>query len=81
MDFSLSQRIKLALITHFGWLVIWLIGPTLRYRIENWEDYATAKQEHGRLIFCFWHSQIFAGMFFWRGHNIVVMTSSHFDGE
>jgi len=30
MDFSLSQRTKLALITNFGWLVIWLIGPTLR---------------------------------------------------
>jgi lysophospholipid acyltransferase (LPLAT)-like uncharacterized protein len=81
MDFSLSQRIKLGLITNLGWIVIWLIGPTLRYRIENWEDYAAAKREHGRLIFSFWHNQIFAGMLFWRRRHIVVMTSAHFDGE
>ncbi len=81
MDFSYSQRIKLALISNLGWLVIWLIGPTLRYRVENWEEFADAKREHGRLIYSFWHNQIFAGMFFWRKRNIVVMTSAHFDGE
>lgn len=62
-------------------MLLWLIGATLRYRVEGWENFQQFKDEKKPVIYSFWHNQIFSATHFWRFRNIVVMTSRHFDGE
>ncbi len=78
--FSLRQRVSLSLITGLAWLLVRLIGPTLRYEVaveeggphEGWIQPA---------VWVFWHRCIVPATWFFRGRRIGVMTSSSFDGE
>ncbi len=78
--FNLWQRVQLWVITWFGFLVIRLIGPTLRFSV-SFEDGAPASLEARPLVLAFWHSCIFAAVYAWRGLQIRVMSSDSFDGE
>lgn len=64
-----------------GWILLRLIGATLRYRVEGWENIRQSKEREEPFIGSFWHNQVFCAAHFWRFQNIVVMTSRHFDGE
>ena len=79
--FGFFQRIQLFLISGLAWALVWLIGMTLRYRVEGWENFARFREKGQATILSFWHNQIFSATHFWRFRNIVVVTSSHFDGE
>ncbi len=79
--FTPWQRIEIFLISSLGWLLLRLIGATLRYRVEGWENFGQFKESKKPVIYSFWHNQIFCATHFWRTRNIVVMTSRHFDGE
>jgi lysophospholipid acyltransferase (LPLAT)-like uncharacterized protein len=62
-------------------LLIKLIGRTVKFRIEGWEHWEAASRD-GRLpIYTFWHNRVFLATWFWRRRRIVVMTSRSFDGE
>lgn len=78
--FSLRQRIALWLVTWAGYLVIRLIGPTLRYTVTIEEggppDFFPTPS-----VFVFWHNAIIPSCWWYRGREIAVMTSSSFDGE
>jgi lysophospholipid acyltransferase (LPLAT)-like uncharacterized protein len=76
----LWQRFQLWLITWVGFLVIRLIGPTLRCAVSR-EDGAPATIETRPLILAFWHSCIFPATYVWRNLQIRVMSSDSFDGE
>ena len=78
--FNLSQRILLWLITWAGFLVVRLIGPTLRFSV-SWEDGAPASLEERPLIYSFWHSCMIPAMYLWRNLQVRVMSSDSFDGE
>ncbi|HEX8559562.1 MAG TPA: lysophospholipid acyltransferase family protein [Pyrinomonadaceae bacterium] len=79
--YTFGQRLAVraaALVFH---LLIRLVGSTLRFRVEGREHWDAAERG-GRLpIYTFWHEQIFAGTYFFRGRGIVIMTSRSFDGE
>jgi lysophospholipid acyltransferase (LPLAT)-like uncharacterized protein len=61
--------------------LIKLIGSTVRWQVEGWENWEAATSE-GRLpIYTFWHNRVFLSTYFWRQRRIVVMTSQSFDGE
>ena len=78
--FSLRRRIGLALITAAGWVLVRLIGPTLRYRVEiERGGPPTDRVEPG--IYVFWHRCCIPALYHFRYRNIAVMTSSSFDGE
>ncbi len=79
--FTFSQRAQIFCISRIGWLLIWLIGWTIRFRVENWRAYQSVRDAGTPVILSFWHNQIFAATFFWRFRDIVVITSRHFDGE
>lgn len=76
--FTLLQKIQLALISNFGWFVIKLIGPTLRYKVDSHNYFIHGPRP---AIYTFWHNQIVCAVYKYRNENIVVLTSQHFDGE
>lgn len=78
--FSLRQRISLALITAAGRVLVRLIGPTLRYRVEiEAGGPPTDRVQPG--IYVFWHRCCIPALYHFRYRDIAVMTSSSFDGE
>lgn len=58
-----------------------LVGATLRWRVEGWENFQSIHAAGRRVIFTFWHGRIFMGTYFFRNRGIVVMTSRNRDGE
>ncbi len=77
--FKKRLLIRMADITFYT--IIRLIGSTLRYEVEGWENWEAATLNHRQPIFTFWHNRVFASIYFWQKRNIVVMTSRSFDGE
>ena len=81
-SFSFSERIKLALISWTGVLLIRLICPTLRY--EFIPEPGSLGETRGRTklsIWCFWHRSVIPAAYRFRGNKLAVMTSRSFDGE
>ncbi len=79
--FTFRQRAGVSLSSFLGWLVVWLVGSTLRYQVEGWANLQESKRQGQPIIYCFWHNQILFATHFWRFRDIVVITSRHFDGE
>jgi len=70
--------IKLADIAFYS--IIRLVGSTIRYEVEGWENWEAATANNHKPIYTFWHNRVFASIYFWQKRNIVVMTSQSFDG-
>src|ERR1700675_2881447 len=79
-SFSLRQRLALWFITWSAYILIHLIGPTLRYSVTMEEGAPDGIFPHPG-IFVFWHNAVISACYFYRNRNIAVMTSSSFDGE
>jgi lysophospholipid acyltransferase (LPLAT)-like uncharacterized protein len=80
-SFSLRKRLQLFLITWAGYLVIRLICPTLRLRIEMEPDVPSDGRHAEPIIWCFWHRCVIPASYHFRDNQIAVMTSRSFDGE
>jgi len=78
--YTLWQRFLLWLITWAGFLVVRLIGPTIRFAI-SFEEGAPPTLETRPIVYSFWHSCIFPAMYLWRKRQIRVLSSDSFDGE
>ena len=79
--FTLRQRVQAYVIGVLGWILVWAIGATLRYRVEGWRNFQQFDERSQPVIYSFWHNQIFSATYFWRFRDIHVITSHHFDGE
>ncbi|MEP6568910.1 MAG: lysophospholipid acyltransferase family protein [Acidobacteriota bacterium] len=62
-------------------LLIKLIGRTIRWQVEGWENWEAASRDGQLPIYTFWHNRVFLATYFWQKRRIVVMTSQSFDGE
>jgi lysophospholipid acyltransferase (LPLAT)-like uncharacterized protein len=62
-------------------LLIKLIGRTVRWQVNGWEHWEAATRDGQIPIYTFWHNRVFLATYFWRKRRIVVMTSQSFDGE
>jgi hypothetical protein len=80
-DYSLKERLLIYLADRAFFLLITLIGKTVRFEIEGWENFAAIEDNGDLPIYAFWHNKIFPGTYFFRGRGIVVVTSQSFDGE
>jgi hypothetical protein len=80
-SFSWRQKLQLFLITWAGYLVIRLICPTLRFRIELEPGVPSDGQHADPIIWCFWHRCVIPASYHFRDNQIAVMTSRSFDGE
>jgi lysophospholipid acyltransferase (LPLAT)-like uncharacterized protein len=63
------------------YLTIKLIGSTIKFEVEGWENWEAASSHDHIPIYTFWHNRIFLSIYFWQRRRIVVMTSQSFDGE
>src|SRR5436309_8903194 len=79
--YTLRQRLAIRAADLAFYLAIRLIGSTVRFRVEGWENWEEATRGGGLPIYTFWHDRVFLALHFWRRRRIVVMTSRSFDGE
>ncbi|MFZ0636093.1 MAG: lysophospholipid acyltransferase family protein [Candidatus Acidiferrales bacterium] len=57
------------------------IGPTMRFESVGEYQYYAAKARSEPIIAAFWHRCIFPAIWRFRGHGIVVMNTTNFDGQ
>ena len=62
-------------------ILIKLIGRTVKFEIEGWENWEAASREGKIPILALWHNRIFLATYFWQRRGIVAMTSQSLDGE
>src|SRR5215813_1557122 len=62
-------------------LLIKLIGRTVKFEVDGWENWQAAMRDNQMPIYTFWHNRVFLATYFWQRRAIVVMTSRSFDGE
>jgi len=79
--YSPKQRLLIRAADLAFFVLISVIGRTIRWQVEGWENWEAATGAGQVPIYTFWHNRIFTGTYFWRKRGIVVMTSQSFDGE
>jgi lysophospholipid acyltransferase (LPLAT)-like uncharacterized protein len=79
--YTFRQRLAVRAADISFYLLIRMVGATVRMRVEGWQHWEEATSGGGLPIYTFWHDQIFLGTYFWRARRIVVLTSRSFDGE
>ena len=79
--YRLKERLLIRAADLAFYLLIRLVGATVRFRVEGWEHWEEATRG-GRLpVYACWHERVFLATYFFRRRRIVVMTSQSFDGE
>jgi hypothetical protein len=82
LRFSLGQRIALWFISWLGYLLISLLGCTLRFEYSSEPGGVPDGEFPAPLtIGPFWHRCVIPATWCFRGHGLAVMTSRSFDGE
>src|SRR5215470_14464349 len=80
--FSLRQRFLLWLISWTAYLLVRLVGSTLRFQITLEEgSLADGARVALPAIYCFWHRAMIPSAFHFRNMQIGIMISRSFDGE
>jgi lysophospholipid acyltransferase (LPLAT)-like uncharacterized protein len=79
--YSFKQRLTIRVADLVFFLLIKLIGRTVRWLVEGWENWEAASRNGAIPIYTFWHNRVFLATYFWQHRRIVVMTSQSFDGE
>ena len=79
--YSLKERLAIRFAANCGYLLIRLIGATLRYEVEGWENYESVIRSGKLPVWPFWHDRIFASALYFRHRGIVVITSKSRDGD
>ena len=80
-ELSRWQRFLVWLLGGLAAWVVRLIGTSLRWEVHGWEHWQAAHSMGKRLVYTFWHSEIFAATWFWRRRGIVVMSGYNFDAR
>lgn len=80
-DYSLKQRLVIRAADIGFYLLINLIGRTVRFTVEGREHWEAATRDGRQPIYTCWHNRVFLATYYWRRRGIVVMTSRSFDGE
>jgi lysophospholipid acyltransferase (LPLAT)-like uncharacterized protein len=80
-EYSMLQRFSIRLIDLIFFALIKLIGKTVRFEVEGWENFEKIERDGQIPIYAFWHNRIFTATYYFRNRGIVVITSQSFDGE
>ena len=81
LSYSLKDRLLIRAADLAFFLLIKLIGRTVRFEVAGWDNWEAASRNGKIPIYTFWHNRVFLATYFWRRRRIVVMTSRSFDGE
>jgi lysophospholipid acyltransferase (LPLAT)-like uncharacterized protein len=79
--YPFKERLLIRVADLAFFLAIKLIGRTVKFEIEGWENFEAASRDGKIPIYTFWHNRVFLSTYFWQRRAIVVMTSQSFDGE
>lgn len=79
--YTLKDRVLIRLADLVFFILISLIGRTVRFEVEGWKNWEAASSGDNLPIMAFWHNRIFLATYYFRHRRIVVMTSQSFDGE
>lgn len=80
-SYSLKDRLTIQAADLGFYLLIRVIGATIRFQVEGWEHFESIERADKLPIYAFWHDRIFAGTYFFRNRGIAVITSQSKDGE
>jgi lysophospholipid acyltransferase (LPLAT)-like uncharacterized protein len=80
-SYSAKKRFLICAADLAFFLLIKVIGRTIRWQVDGWENWEAATREGQIPIYTFWHNRVFLATYFWQQRRIVVMTSQSFDGE
>src|SRR2546429_5127417 len=80
-SYSFKDRFLIRAADLAFFLLIKLIGKTIKFEIDGWENWEAATRDNHIPIYTFWHNRVFLATYFWQRGGIVVMTSRSFDGE
>lgn len=80
-EYNFRQRVIIRLAGWAFYLLIKVIGKTIRFETEGWEILEKIEAGGKIPIYTFWHNRIFLATYFFRNRGIVVMSSPSFDGE
>jgi lysophospholipid acyltransferase (LPLAT)-like uncharacterized protein len=80
-SYSFKDRVLIRTADLIFFFLINLIGRTVKFEIEGWDNFEAASSNGKIPIYAFWHNRVFLATYFWRRRAIVVMTSRSFDGE
>ncbi len=79
--YSWKQKLVIRFAGHVFYSLMNLIGKTVRFEVENIENFEKILANGKIPIYTFWHNRIFLGTYFFRDRGIVVMSSESFDSE
>ncbi len=79
--YSWKQKLVILLAGRVIYSLISLIGKTVRFEVENIENYEKIIASGKLPIYTFWHNRMFLGTYYFRDRGIVVMSSESFDSE
>lgn len=79
--YSFKQKLAIHLAERAFYVLIKIVGKTIRFETDDWENFLKIERAGRIPIYSFWHNRIFAGTYFFRDRGIVVITSQSFDGE
>ena len=79
--YSFRERLMIRGADLVFFILIKLLGRTVKFEIDGWENWEAASADEKIPIYTFWHNRVFLSTYFWRQRRIVVMTSRSFDGE
>ena len=80
-SYSRKERFLIRAADLAFFLAIKIIGQTVKFEIDGWENWEAAVGHNRIPIYTFWHDRVFLSTYFWQRRAIVVMTSRSFDGE
>ena len=80
-SYSTREKFSIRLADLIFYALIKLIGKTIKFDTEGWENFERIKRDGQVPIYAFWHNRIFLATYFFRNRRIVVITSQSFDGE
>ena len=76
-----NDNFKIKLAAWFAWLMLNLLGRTVRLREIGSEHFRKLENEGKGCVFTVWHGRMFIPIFVQRNRGIVAMVSQHTDGE
>src|SRR6266576_3640881 len=79
--YSFKERWMIRAADPVFYLLIKLIGKTIKFEIEGWENWEAANRDNKIPIYTTWHDRVFLATYFFQRRGIVVMSSRCFGGE
>lgn len=79
--YSFKEKTLIKTADRAFYSLIKIIGKTIKFEVEGWENFSQVESENRIPIYATWHNRIFSSIYFLKNRKIVVLTSQSFDGE